>query len=44
MQEEKKKQKILLVDDEEKNLKLMSAILSNHGYNSVEVAKTVLRQ
>ena len=30
--ETKKKPKILIVDDEEKNLKLMGAILTNYGY------------
>ncbi len=32
MIEENKKQKVLIVDDEEMNLKLLSAILTNNGY------------
>lgn len=36
-----RKPKILIVDDEEKNLKLMSAILKNHGY-AFETAKNGL--
>src|SRR4030042_2163643 len=39
--ETKKKPKILIVDDEEKNLKLMGAILTNYGY-VFEIAKNGL--
>jgi putative two-component system response regulator len=39
MLEEIKNPKILLVDDEEKNLKLMGAMLSNYGYTLVETAR-----
>ncbi len=38
MPDESKKPKVLIVDDEEKNLKLMSAILMNYGYG-YETAK-----
>ncbi len=39
--EPKKKQKILVVDDDEKNLKLMGALLTNYGY-AAETAKNGL--
>lgn len=41
MAEPTKKPRILIVDDEEKNLKLMGVILSNHGY-TFETAKNGL--
>lgn len=39
MSVENKNSRILIVDDEEKNLRLMSAILTNYGYNHVETAR-----
>ncbi len=41
MQDDNKKPKILIVDDEEKNVKLMIAILKNYGYD-FETAKNGL--